>query len=578
MTDPADLAAADLVELFRAKTLSPLEAVRAVLKRIDATAAEFNAFRLVDAEGALAQARDAEARWQRGAPLGSLDGVPVAFKDLLDVRGWPTRRGSLATSEKPVDEDAPAAARLREVGAVFLGKTNTAEFGWKSVTESALAGITRNPWNPEHTPTGSSGGAGTAAALGLGPLHVATDGGGSIRVPASACGVFGLKPSYGRVPGYPPAYNGTLFHVGPIARTVTDAALLLNVISGYDARDWTSLPPDGRDFCAGLDDGVRGLRIAYSRTLGYVKVTALLLSVVDAAVETFSDLGADVEPVDPGFADPRPILDVFAAERAARLRADIPPDRHRLIDPDLWEGGAARPAVLASRLRGGHRRAHAVGHSHATLSRTLRLTAHPDDGGIRAQDRRAIRELARRTIQPDAAARRLGPLRIRRSRASGRLADRGAAARGRPRSPRSARLRVGASVPHATALGREGIDGREVNRSRADRSATLLPPAPRRCGRCERVDLAHLVPVDQIAGDEIARLDAPRVAHGERRGLDRMPDRTPDVDDGEATATTLLRLLGGQVVAHAARPGDTDVWSLCTRLTGSRTPSSVCPA
>jgi aspartyl-tRNA(Asn)/glutamyl-tRNA(Gln) amidotransferase subunit A len=337
MTDPADLSAAELVDLFRARTLSPLEAVRAVLERIGATAAEFNAFRLVDAEGALAQAKEAEARWQRSEPLGLLDGVPVTFKDLLDVRGWPTRRGSLATSEKPADEDAPAAARLREVGAVFLGKTNTAEFGWKSVTESALAGITRNPWNADHTPTGSSGGAGAAAALGLGPLHVATDGGGSIRVPASACGVFGLKPSYGRVPGYPPAYNGTLFHVGPITRTVTDAALLLNVISGYDARDWTSLPRDGRDFCARLADGVRGLRIAYSRTLGYVTVAPHVLTLVDRAVETFSDLGAHVAPVDPGFVDPRPILDVFAAERAARLCADIPPDRHRLIDPELWE-------------------------------------------------------------------------------------------------------------------------------------------------------------------------------------------------------------------------------------------------
>jgi aspartyl-tRNA(Asn)/glutamyl-tRNA(Gln) amidotransferase subunit A len=337
MTDAADLSAADLIGLFRARTLSPVEAVRAVLERIGTTAAEFNAFRLVDAEGALAQAKDAEARWRRGEPLGSLDGVPVTFKDLLDVWGWPTRRGSLATSEKPADEDAPAAARLREVGAVFLGKTNTAEFGWKSVTESSLAGITRNPWNPEHTPTGSSGGAGAAAALGLGPLHVATDGGGSIRVPASACGVFGLKPSYGRVPGYPPAYNSTLFHVGPITRTVTDAALLLNVISGYDARDWTSLPRDGRDFCAGLADGVRGLRIAYSRTLGYVTVDPQVLGLVDTAVETFSDLGAHVEPVDPGLADPRPILDVFAAERAARLRADIPPDRHRLIDPELWD-------------------------------------------------------------------------------------------------------------------------------------------------------------------------------------------------------------------------------------------------
>jgi aspartyl-tRNA(Asn)/glutamyl-tRNA(Gln) amidotransferase subunit A len=337
MTSPADLSAAELVELYRTKALSPLETVKAVLERVGATAAVYNAFRLVDAEGALEQARSSEARWRRGEPLGSLDGVPVTFKDLLDVRGWPTRRGSLATSDDAVDEDSPAAARLREAGAVFLGKTNTAEFGWKSVTESALAGVTRNPWNPEHTPTGSSGGAAAAAALGLGPLHVATDGGGSIRVPASACGVFGLKPSYGRVPGYPPAYNSTLFHIGPITRTVTDGALLLNVISGYDARDWTSLPRDPRDWRRGLTEGVRGLRIAYSRTLGYVNVAQPVLSVVDRAVKAFSELGASVEDVDPGFADPRPILDVFAAERAARLRADIPADRYGLVDPELQE-------------------------------------------------------------------------------------------------------------------------------------------------------------------------------------------------------------------------------------------------
>ena len=337
MTDPADLSAAELRELYAARLLSPVETLRAVLRRIDETQSVFNAFRLVDSEGALEQARASETRWSRGAALGVLDGVPVTFKDLLDVKGWPTRRGSLATPETPADDDAPAAARLREAGTVFLGKTNTAEFGWKSVTESRLAGITRNPWNAEHTPTGSSGGAAVAAALGLGPLHVATDGGGSVRVPASACGVFGLKPSYGRVPGYPPAYNSTLFHIGPIARTVTDAALLLNVISGYDVRDWTSLPEDRRDWRACLGQGVRGLRIAYSRTLGYATVAPEILAVVDRAVEAFSEYGASVECCDPGFTDPRPILEVFAAERAVRLRSDIPADRYSLVDPELRE-------------------------------------------------------------------------------------------------------------------------------------------------------------------------------------------------------------------------------------------------
>jgi aspartyl-tRNA(Asn)/glutamyl-tRNA(Gln) amidotransferase subunit A len=334
---PANLSASDLRDLYARRALSPVEVLRAVLRRIGQTQSPFNAFCLVDGEGAIEQARASEARWSRGAPLGALDGVPVTFKDLLDVKGWPTRRGSLATRDDPAVDDAPAAARLREVGAVFLGKTNTAEFGWKSVTESRLAGITRNPWNADYTPTGSSGGAAVAAALGLGPVHIATDGGGSIRAPASACGVVGFKPSYGRVPGYPPAYNGSLFHVGPIVRTVADAALVLNAISGYDARDWTSLPEDRRDWCTCLGGGVRGLRVAYSRSLGYVTVSPEILAIVDQAVETLSACGAEVELCDPGFADPRPILDVFAAERAARLRADVPDDRYGLVDPELRE-------------------------------------------------------------------------------------------------------------------------------------------------------------------------------------------------------------------------------------------------
>jgi aspartyl-tRNA(Asn)/glutamyl-tRNA(Gln) amidotransferase subunit A len=197
----------------------------------------------------------------------------VALKDLLHVQGWPTRQGSLATPDAPATEDAPAAARLREHGAVLLGKTNTSEFGWKGLAESALAGITRNPWNPAYTPGGSSGGSAVAAALGPGPLQVATDGGGSIRTPAAASGVFGLKPSFGRVPNYPPAHTGTLFHVEIMTRTMTDAALLLNVISGWDARDWFALPPDGRDWRVGLQDGVAGLRLAYSRTMGYLAMS-----------------------------------------------------------------------------------------------------------------------------------------------------------------------------------------------------------------------------------------------------------------------------------------------------------------
>ncbi|MEC5387531.1 amidase [Uliginosibacterium sp. H3] len=335
--NPGDLPATELLGLYRKKALSPVEVTQAILTRIEATQPAYNAYRLVDADAALAQARASEQRWLRGEALSDVDGIPAAFKDLLHVRGWPTRKGSLATLDTPQAEDSPVAARLREGGAVLLGKTNTAEFGWKSITESALAGVTRNAWSTAHTPTGSSGGAATAAALGLGPLQIATDGGGSIRVPASVSGVFGFKPSFGRVPGYPPAHNGSLFHLGPLTRTVSDAALLLNTISGFDARDWTSLPQTGRDWRIGLNDGVRGLRIAYSRTLGYVKVAPHIAEVIDKAVTVFSELGAIVEEVDPGFTDPRPILDVLAAERAIRLKREIPPERFHLVDEEIRE-------------------------------------------------------------------------------------------------------------------------------------------------------------------------------------------------------------------------------------------------
>jgi len=247
MTDSAvdardrELAYLEAVELgrrFRARELSPVEVTRAVLRRIERIGPALNAFVLVDPEAALESARASEARFERRAALGSLDGVTVSLKDLLLARGWPTRRGS-----KTVDaqgawlEDSPAAARLRECGAVLLGKTTTSEFGLKGLGDSPLTGITRNPWNLEHTPGGSSAGAVAAVAAGLGCLAVGTDGGGSIRVPAAYTGVVGLKPSFGRVPSYPASVVGAPPHVGPIARSVRDARLLFDTLAQPDDRD-----------------------------------------------------------------------------------------------------------------------------------------------------------------------------------------------------------------------------------------------------------------------------------------------------------------------------------------------------
>ncbi len=255
------LSATEMVARFRARDLSPVEVTRSVLARIDALNAQINAFCIVDADGALAAARAAEARWGRGDPLGPLDGVPVSVKDLLLTRGWPTLRGSRTIDPAgPWPDDAPAVARLRESGTIILGKTTTPEYGWKGVTDSPLTGVTRNPWNLARTPGGSSGGAAAQLAAGLGPLAIGTDGGGSIRIPSAFSGVTGIKPSFGRVPAWPLSPFGTVAHVGPMARTSADCALLLNVLARPDSRDWHALPYAGTDWTVALHAGMRGMR------------------------------------------------------------------------------------------------------------------------------------------------------------------------------------------------------------------------------------------------------------------------------------------------------------------------------
>jgi aspartyl-tRNA(Asn)/glutamyl-tRNA(Gln) amidotransferase subunit A len=266
--DLCSLSATDLVRAYARKQLSPVEVTRAVLQRIEKLNPVLNAFCFLDFDSSVKAARHSEKRWAKGTPQGLLDGVPVSIKDLLLTRGWPTLRGSKTIDPKgPWNDDAPVVARLREHGAVLLGKTTTPEFGWKGVTDGPLTGITRNPWNPKMTPGGSSGGGAAAVASGMGPLTVGTDGGGSIRIPCAFTGLFGIKPSFGRVPAWPLSPMGTVAHVGPMTRTVTDAALMMNVLSLPDARDWHALPHDGRDYRVGLEDGVKGLRIAYSADL-----------------------------------------------------------------------------------------------------------------------------------------------------------------------------------------------------------------------------------------------------------------------------------------------------------------------
>jgi aspartyl-tRNA(Asn)/glutamyl-tRNA(Gln) amidotransferase subunit A len=342
------LTASELLEGFRKKTLSPVEVTQAVLARIEQLNPKLNAFCLVS-ESALEEAKASEARWTAGQPRGLLDGVPVSIKDIILTKGWPTLRGSKTIDAKgPWNDDAPATARLREHGAVLLGKTTTPEFGWKGVTDSPLTGITRNPWNPAKTPGGSSGGAAAAVASGMGPLAVGTDGGGSIRIPCSFTGLFGIKPSFGRVPAWPLSPFGTVAHVGPMTRSVTDAALMLNVLAQPDARDWHALPYDARDWRMGLDGGVADLRIAYSPDLGYAKVDPEVAAIVKKAVSVFEELGAKVDEKHPGFTDPAPVFTTHWFSGAAFLMKGV--KNQKLIDPGLREVAAQGEKITADQL------------------------------------------------------------------------------------------------------------------------------------------------------------------------------------------------------------------------------------
>jgi aspartyl-tRNA(Asn)/glutamyl-tRNA(Gln) amidotransferase subunit A len=340
MSDPTDLAdcsAVALLRLYRSGQASPVEATRAVLARIERFNPVLNAFCHLAPDQALASARASEARWRQQAPCGELDGVPVSIKDLILVKGMPTLRGSRTVDPKQAwDVDAPVAARLREAGAVIVGKTATPEFGCKAETNSPLTGLTRNPWNPQRTTGGSSGGTAAAIASGMAPLSVGTDGAGSVRIPAAFCGNFGLKPSFGRVPAYPLSPFGSVAHLGPHTMSVADAALMMNVLKKPDARDWTSLPPDAGDYMHGLDDGIRGLRIAWSPALGHAKnVHPEVAAAVAAAVAELATLGAHVERIDPGFEDPIEIMTGLWFASAWTVWNGLTAAQQAVTDPDF---------------------------------------------------------------------------------------------------------------------------------------------------------------------------------------------------------------------------------------------------
>jgi len=306
--------AVSLAEMVRTKALSPIEVVEALLAHMEEVDPRLHAFCTPAPDLARETARRLEQRILAGDKLGRLAGVPVSVKDLVLTAGLTTAMGSIAYRDFVPEEDDVVVERLKAADAVILGKTNVSEFGYSAVGHNPVFETTRNPWNPDLTPGGSSAGAGAAVASGMGPLAIGSDGGGSVRIPASLCGIVGVKASMGRVPLYPGCrderYPGassweSLEHIGPLTRTVADAALMLSVIAGPDTRDRHSLPAPEFDWMDCLDGDLRGWRVAYSSDFGYVAVEPEVRAIIGDAAKVFErDLGCRVEEVDPGWDDP----------------------------------------------------------------------------------------------------------------------------------------------------------------------------------------------------------------------------------------------------------------------------------
>lgn len=286
--------AIDLLNAFKTRAVSPVEVMQDCLSRMQQLEPLLNCFVIATPEAAFEAARQAERAIMAGEPLGALHGIPISVKDLIAVGGVKQTFGSRTLSNNVAATDAPSVERIKAAGACIIGKTTTTEFGCKGGGPSPLSGVTRNPWDLSKTPGGSSLGAASSVAAGLTPFALGTDGGGSIRLPSSFCGLFGIKAQFGRVPVYPVSATPTLAHVGPLARTVRDAALLLGVISGHDWRDAFSVAGSVPDYLAACEKSVQGMRIAWSPTLGGRSADASVLAACEAAVAVFQSLGCEV--------------------------------------------------------------------------------------------------------------------------------------------------------------------------------------------------------------------------------------------------------------------------------------------
>ncbi len=395
MSELADLAAAELSRRYAARSLSPVEVARAVLDRIGRLEPQLNAMYRVHGDAALAAARESEQRWRRGQPRSALDGVPVTLKENLYTRGDPAPIGTAASDLTPKTEDAPPAARVRDAGCVILGKTTMPDFGMLSSGRSSFHGTTRNPWRLDRNPAGSSSGAGAAAAAGYGPLHVGTDIGGSIRLPANHCGVFGLKPSLGRVPINPP-YIGRV--AGPLTRSVRDAAMLMEVLTSTDTRDYMSLPHQPVAYSAQLDGmQARGLRVGVFTDMAVgLPLDPEVRAAVQACADALAAAGAHVEPMAPfmtaemldgwtRFFEARSHLDVAPMDEATR--AKVLPfivewctwRAARFSGADVMAGWAQIVAMREAAVR-------AVGRYDFVLSPTAPVVSYPADAHSPSED------------------------------------------------------------------------------------------------------------------------------------------------------------------------------------------------
>ncbi len=348
-TDLCFTPATELGRMLRAREVSPVEITEAVLDRMGRLNPTLNAFLTPTPELAREQARASEARFAGGEPLGPLDGIPYSIKDLEPTAGIRTTFGSKFFETNVPERDGSVAERLRATGGVLLGKTNTPQFGYKDMSDNLLGPPCRNPWKLDRTSGGSSGGAAAAVAAGLGPIAHGSDGAGSIRIPAALCGVFGLKPSLGRVPRFPAVdYWAARSHNGPLTRTVRDAALMLQAMAGPDARDPLSIDGAPEDYVAACDGDLRGLRVVYSADFGYAPVDPEVRAIAFAAARRFCDFGCEYEERDPGWEDPAAFHHTLYAVGLAGTYADRAAERPEWIEPTLMtliEGGRRVSAV-----------------------------------------------------------------------------------------------------------------------------------------------------------------------------------------------------------------------------------------